>query len=328
MLKRKLLKAAFAASLVLNSPCLFAREAILLEFTTDSSARLASAPAPNARVFSELISKALPADIEIAGPSTQPHPVLDLMSAEFDVRSLSLSTPTQPKLFDRLPTAGIRIPIWMRPKRTTLSSHFQSAALFSSNLSGGSFDRCDGGGFSPAWWLDSKVEARRAFHFDTVAAVACEYGVPTSLLDAVIAQESGYKYWAISSKGAMGMMQIMPGTASQLGLADPFNSLANMRAGARYLREQLDRFGRVDLALAAYNAGPHRRSLREGRLPMISETLNYVRTIMTNWTRLSPRNVEISSVDRGAIAAAAVTQSGYRSVSLVRYDSVATAPPF
>lgn len=183
-----------------------------------------------------------------------------------------------------------------------------------------SYDQCYGRGFSPAWWLNPKVEARRAYHFATVAAVACEFGVPTSLLDAVIAQESGYKYWAISPKGAMGMMQIMPGTATQLGLADPFNSLANMRAGARYLREQLDRFGRVDLALAAYNAGPHRRSLKEGRLPMISETLSYVQTILINWARLSPRNVEIASVDRGAIAAAAVAKSGFRSVSLVRYD--------
>lgn len=161
-----------------------------------------------------------------------------------------------------------------------------------------------------------------------VAAVACEFGVPTSLLDAVIAQESGYKHWALSHKGAMGMMQIMPGTARQLGLADPFNSLANMRAGARYLREQLDRFGRVDLALAAYNAGPHRRSLREGRLPIIAETLNYVRTIMTNWARLAPRNVEIASVDRGAIAAAAVANSGFRSVSLVRYDGLSHVQPF
>lgn len=328
MLKIKLLSAAVIASIGVDSTGLFAREATLLEFTTDVSTKSVAAPTLSNNVFDELVSAASLVDSQTGGSLTQQHPVLDLMSAEFDVRSLSLSTPTQPKLFDRLPTAGIRIPIWMRPKRTTLSSHFQSAALFSSNLSGGSFDRCDGGVFSPAWWLDSKVEARRAFHFDTVAAVACEYGVPTALLDAVIAQESGYKYWAISSKGAMGMMQIMPGTASQLGLADPFNSLANMRAGAGYLREQLDRFGRVDLALAAYNAGPHRRSLREGRLPMISETLNYVRTIMTNWTRLSPRNVEIASVDRGAIAAAAVTKSGYRSISLVRYDSVATAPPF
>lgn len=328
MLKQKLLKAAITTSLVLNSPCLFAREATLLEFTTDSSERSAAAPTPNARVFSELISAALSADTQIAGPSTQSRPVLNSMSTEFDARSLSLSTPTQRKLFDSLPTAGIRIPTWMRPKRTALSSHFQSAALFSSNLSGGSFDRCDGGGFSPAWWLDPKVEARRAHHFAMVAAVACEFGVPTSLLDAVIAQESGYKYWALSHKGAMGMMQIMPGTARQLGLADPFNSLANMRAGARYLREQLDRFGRVDLALAAYNAGPHRRSLREGRLPIIAETLNYVRTIMTNWARLAPRNVEIASVDRGAIAAAAVVNSGFRSVSLVRYDGLSHVRPF
>lgn len=328
MLKPKLLKAAIAASLVLISTCTFAREATVLDFTIGPPAASASVPMPNSSVLSELISASLPAEHELAGSLAQRHVMLDLMSAEFDVQPPLLSIPTQPDLLDRLPTTGLRIPHWMRPKRSALSSYFQSAALFSSNLSGGSYDRCDGKGFSPAWWLDPKVEARRAYHFDTVAAVACEYGLPTSLLDAVIAQESGYKNWAISSKGAMGMMQIMPGTARQLGLADPFNSLANIRAGARYLREQLDRFGRVDLALGAYNAGPHRRSLREGRLPMFSETLNYVRIIMTNWSRLSPRNVEIASVDRGAIAAAVVAKSGFRGVSLVRYDGSTFTPPF
>lgn len=150
-------------------------------------------------------------------------------------------------------------------------------------------------------------------------SLAFENGVPTLLLDAVITQESGPKYWAISPKGAMVMMQIMPGTATKLGLADPFNSLASMRADARYLREGLDRFGRVDLAIAAYSAGPYRRSLKEGRLQIISETLSYVHSILINWARLSPRNIEITSVDRGAIAATAVAKSGYRSVSLVRY---------
>lgn len=328
MLKCKIPRAAFAASLLVHSPCLFAREATLLDFTIAPSAKPASVPIAATKISTGMVSASMPADHQFAGSSTRQNAVFDLMSAEFDVQAQSLSIPAQPNLLDRLPTAGLRIPTWMLPKRTTVHSPFQSAMLFSSNLPGAGYDRCDGRGFSPAWWLDPKVEARRAYHFDTVAAVACEYGLPTSLLDAVIAQESGYKYWAISSKGAMGMMQIMPGTASQLGLADPFNPLANLRAGARYLREQLDRFGRVDLALAAYNAGPHRRSLKEGRLPMISETLNYVRTIMANWSRLAPRNVEIASVDRGAIAAAAVANSGFRSVSLIRYDGSRSIQPF
>ncbi len=327
MLKLNFSKIVLTGCVGLSAPSLFAREATLLDFTTTAAVSSSSAATPDDKIFSRLILESSLGEHKPERPLAQPQAVFELMSAELSVRSKPLMTGVDIVPSYSLPTTGIRVPAWMQPKRLTLSSRYQSATLFSRNLTGGSFDRCDGRDFSPAWWLDPKVEARRANHFEAVAAVACEYGVPTSLLDAVIAQESGYKYWAISSKGAMGMMQIMPGTASQLGLAHPFSSLANMRAGARYLREQLDRFGRVDLALAAYNAGPHRRSLREGRLPMIPETLNYVRTIMTNWTRLSPRNVDISSVDRGAIAAAAVAKSGYRSVSLLRYDSVATAPP-
>jgi hypothetical protein len=320
VLNLKLMKTALAVGIVLNSPPLHAREATLIDFTSNIAVRSASGAPPTDKIYDDLVYEASMGDAGSENRSIGSQSVFNLMSAELAERSTLFPTTAGTHPINNSPTAGLRIPAWMEPKRAASSSQFQSAALFSSNLSGGSFDRCDGRGFSPAWWLDVRVEARRALHFDTVAAVACEFGVPTSLLDAVIAQESGYKYWAISPKGAMGMMQIMPGTASQLGLADPFNSLANMRAGARYLRTQLDRFGRVDLALAAYNAGPHRRSLKEGRLPMIAETLNYVRTIMTNWARLSPRNVEIASVDRGAIAAAAVASSGFRSVSLVRYD--------
>jgi soluble lytic murein transglycosylase-like protein len=218
-----------------------------------------------------------------------------------------------------LPTAHLRIPAWMRSTRSAAILTVSPAVSFAGGLSAGGYDRCDGRSYTPAWWLDAKTEARRAYYFDTMAAIACEYGVPTSLLDAVIAKESRYKYWAISPKGAMGMMQIMPGTADQLGLASPFDAVANIRAGARYLREQLDRFGRVDLALAAYNAGPHRPSLRAGKLPMIAETLDYVATILTNWGRLAPRRIEVASVDRATAAAAAVAASPLRQVSLTPF---------
>lgn len=190
------------------------------------------------------------------------------------------------------------------------------------------YQTCDGATFTPAWWLPPRVETRRAAHFGTVARIACEYGLPIHLLDAVIAQESGYKSWAVSSAGAMGIMQIMPGTAQRLGLANPFDPIANMRAGARYLRQQLDRFGRIDLALAAYNAGPERRSLAAGYVPAITQTRNYVRTITVNWTRLAQMGVGATDVEiRSEAAIAAVHASGYRSVELVRYDGLNAPNP-
>ena len=132
----------------------------------------------------------------------------------------------------------------------------------------------------------------------------------------------------MSPVGAMGLMQIMPGTARTLGLKNPWDSVANLRAGARYLRQQLDRFGRVDLALAAYNAGPERRSLAHGNIPAIAETRNYVRTIITNWLRLTRLNRPYSSaLARAAAASFAVRASGYREVSLVAYDGMNSANP-
>jgi soluble lytic murein transglycosylase-like protein len=176
--------------------------------------------------------------------------------------------------------------------------------------------------------LKPEVEIRRAAHFATMALTACEFGIPTNLLDAVISQESGYKGWAMSPAGAIGIMQIMPRTAKSLGLANPWDSVANMRAGARYLRQQLDRFGRVDLALAAYNAGPERRSLAQGYVPAIPETINYVRTITTNWARLAALSQPDSGASaRAAAASVAVRASGYREVNLTVYDGMNSANP-
>lgn len=187
---------------------------------------------------------------------------------------------------------------------------------------------CDAADYVPAWWISADAELRRSTYFNTMSAIACEFGLPTNLLDAVIAHESGYRPLAVSSAGAMGIMQIMPGTARLLGLANPFNPVANMRAGARYLRQQLDRFGRIDLALAAYNAGPERRSLTAGYVPAIPETRNYVRTITTNWARLARLGVENNDAEiRGNAAMTAVHASGYRSVELVRYDGLNASNP-
>jgi soluble lytic murein transglycosylase-like protein len=119
--------------------------------------------------------------------------------------------------------------------------------------------------------------------FPLVHRAACAAGLPVGLFDALIMQESRYSPSAVSPKGAIGLAQLMPDTARQLGV-NRFSLFENLLGGARYLKEHIDRFGRYDLALAAYNAGPNRQSLREGRIPNISETQGYVRTILSNWS--------------------------------------------
>ena len=107
-----------------------------------------------------------------------------------------------------------------------------------------------------------------------------KHKVDAALLRAVMVQESGMRPCAVSTAGAMGLMQIMPETADDLGLADPFDPAANVDAGARYLKQMLDRYqGNTALALAAYNAGPGRTDKANG-IPQISETIGYVSKIL------------------------------------------------
>ncbi|MHB8635270.1 MAG: lytic transglycosylase domain-containing protein [Fimbriimonadaceae bacterium] len=109
---------------------------------------------------------------------------------------------------------------------------------------------------------------------------AANNGVDPDLLDALVQEESGYSTTARSKVGAMGLTQLMPDTAASLGVTNPFDPVQNLNAGARYLRQQLDRFGDVSKALAAYNAGPNAVE-RHGGVPGYPETERYVRNILS-----------------------------------------------
>jgi soluble lytic murein transglycosylase-like protein len=119
---------------------------------------------------------------------------------------------------------------------------------------------------------------------DTVAPMietaAIAQKLPAKLLRGVIAQESGFRPCAVSKKGAKGLMQLMPATAEQFAVEDPFDPAANVAAGAKFLRQLLDKYGGdAALALAAYNAGPATVDEVKG-IPDIRETRDYVEAIL------------------------------------------------
>ncbi|TDT58398.1 lytic transglycosylase domain-containing protein [Fonticella tunisiensis] len=118
-----------------------------------------------------------------------------------------------------------------------------------------------------------------------------KYGVERELIKAVIAQESGFNPTALSKAGAMGLMQLMPGTAKSLGVENPFDVLENIDGGTRYLKNLLNAFsGSKELALAAYNGGIGRMKrlgvdTAQEINKMPEETKNYVDRVMRNYQR-------------------------------------------
>jgi soluble lytic murein transglycosylase-like protein len=116
-----------------------------------------------------------------------------------------------------------------------------------------------------------------------VTQSAARYGVDPALVRAVIAQESGFDPYATSTTGAQGLMQLMPATAAELGVSDPYDAAQNVDGGTRYLRSLLDRFGGdVRRAVAAYNAGPGAVERYDG-VPPYAETRHYVATVLQNY---------------------------------------------
>jgi hypothetical protein len=142
---------------------------------------------------------------------------------------------------------------------------------------------------------------------------AQQLGVDPKLVQAMIRQESGFNPLAVSPKGAMGLMQLMPETAASLGVEDPFDLEQNLKGGIRFLKSCLQRFDQnLPLALAAYNAGPGRVVEHQG-MPPYKETQTYVKKIVQDYCgqAIDPGQIKLGQ----PVAEAKETQSHPESVA-------------
>ncbi|HME40990.1 MAG TPA: lytic transglycosylase domain-containing protein [Steroidobacteraceae bacterium] len=128
---------------------------------------------------------------------------------------------------------------------------------------------------------DSMLLAKAGQYDSIIEKAAISASVEANLLRAVIVVESGFNSRAVSKRGAMGLMQLMPATATRFGAAHPYDPRENVHAGARYLKFLIDRFGQdVRLALAAYNAGEEAVERNGGQIPPFTETMAYVPRVL------------------------------------------------
>jgi len=125
---------------------------------------------------------------------------------------------------------------------------------------------------------------------EMILTTARHHRLEPALLDAVIEAESGYDPQAVSRTGAIGLMQLMPATAAELGVEDPFDIQANLQGGSRYLRRLLDEFEQLPLALAAYNAGENAVRRYGNTIPPYAETQSFVRRVMGYYYRNRKHN--------------------------------------
>ena len=135
---------------------------------------------------------------------------------------------------------------------------------------------------------DMQLLAKATQYDSIIEHAAVSSALEPNLLRAVIVVESGFNSRAVSKRGAVGLMQLMPATASRFGVSNPYDPRQNVHAGARYLKFLIDRFGHdVRLALAAYNAGEDAVERNGGQIPPFSETMAYVPRVLKIYKMLT-----------------------------------------
>ncbi|MEK6201047.1 MAG: lytic transglycosylase domain-containing protein [Desulfobulbaceae bacterium] len=151
-------------------------------------------------------------------------------------------------------------------------------------------------------WPEVRVSDRRDSHKNSVAydrhiqRSGHRYNIDPQLIKAIIKAESDFDCYASSPMGAQGLMQLMPGTARDLNVSNPFDPRANIDGGTRYFRTMLDTFnGDIPLSLAAYNAGPNLVK-RTNRIPQIPETVEYVQRVLRHYKGYKRSGLQLSTV--------------------------------
>ena len=135
---------------------------------------------------------------------------------------------------------------------------------------------------------DSMLLAKAGRYDSIIENAAQSASVEPNLLRAVIVVESGFNSRAVSKRGAVGLMQLMPATASRFGVSNPYDPRQNIHGGAQYLKFLIDRFGQnVRLALAAYNAGEEAVERNGGQIPPFTETMAYVPRVLRIYQMLT-----------------------------------------
>lgn len=141
----------------------------------------------------------------------------------------------------------------------------------------------------------TKLEKRAFPYMSTIHTYANAYQVDPILVKAIIAIESCFDRRAVSTVGAQGLMQLMPKTAKEMGIHNTFDATNNIRGGVLYFSRMLLRFNdNIELALAAYNAGPHAVE-KYGGIPPYSETQNYVKKVLKQYSKYSTKQADSSS---------------------------------
>lgn len=126
--------------------------------------------------------------------------------------------------------------------------------------------------------FSTRVSDRLSKYQDIISEASEKYGVPENIIKGIITAESAGKSDAKSAVGAKGLMQLMDGTAKDLGVTNSYDPKQNILAGTKYIKQQIDKFGSIDSALAAYNAGPGNVQ-KYGGIPPFKETQNYVEKV-------------------------------------------------
>jgi soluble lytic murein transglycosylase-like protein len=175
---------------------------------------------------------------------------------------------------------------------------------------------------APAAPDPAAAEVERAsglMRYETVIARAgARHRVEPALIKAVIRTESNFNPNAVSRKGALGLMQLMPATATRYGVPDPFEPEANIEGGVRYLRTLIDRYGEanLDLVLAAYNAGEDAVERHGRRIPPYAETQGYVQAVKRHYETYRGQAAQAAGAVRAARAPAAPAGRGARLAAL------------